>query len=137
MKEILVDTNVLVSFLVEREPKQQAQAEELLRQAAAGRHRVLLHQVALTELAWVLLNLYQVPPSEVAAMLRDLLSLPGTVPVHDLPWVRVLELWPKQVPDLGDAAIAAAARQTHADAVATFDQKLRGRLKRLRIKSHW
>lgn len=137
MREVLVDTNVLVSFVVDREPEQQAQAHEVLRAAAAGEHRILLHQVVLTELAWVLLNLYDVRAVEVNAVLGDLLSLPGAVPSHDLGWVRVLELWPTQVPDLGDAMIAAAARQTHADAVVTFDKQFRRRLGQLRIASYW
>jgi predicted nucleic acid-binding protein len=137
LKEVLVDTNVLVSFVFDREPEQQEQADELLRLAASGRLRVLLHQVVLTEMAWVLLNLYDVPPAEVRATLGDLLSLPGTVPVHELSWVRVLDLWPNQVRDLGDAAIAAVALQTHADAVATFDRPFRRRLKSLRLASYW
>lgn len=36
MRQILLDTNVLVSYLTDRDPEQQKKAEALFEQAAAG-----------------------------------------------------------------------------------------------------
>ncbi len=39
-----VDTNVIVSFLIDRSPGQQARAAELFAAAAAGDLHIVLHQ---------------------------------------------------------------------------------------------
>jgi predicted nucleic acid-binding protein len=44
VKEILVDTNVLVSFLTDRNQEQQEKASVLFEGAADRRHRIVLHR---------------------------------------------------------------------------------------------
>lgn len=131
MKQVLVDSNVLVSFLTDRDERQQRLAADLFREAATGGLTLVLHQAALSEMVFVLLNLYRVAPAEAARTLADLVAMPGVVTVHDLAWSRLLELWPRQIPAFGDAFLATAASQGRCDAVATFDVKLKRHLKRL------
>jgi len=134
---VLLDTNVLVSFLVNREPQQQAQAAKLIAAAAEGEHRLLLPQIVLSELVYVLQNLYALSADEVAAIITDLLALSGADPVHDLSWSEVLTLWPASIPTFADAVVVATSQGTRADAVATFDGKLRTRMRKLGVKSYW
>jgi predicted nucleic acid-binding protein len=137
MTRVVLDTNVLVSFLTDRNLTQQAQAARLLTRAAAGEIQVILHQTVVMELAYVLRNLYSMSSEEVAPLLRDLLALPGVVVADRLPWSTVLDLWPSQIPDLADAILAAVASVDRCDAIATFDRAFRRRVAKLGVKSFW
>lgn len=123
MTGVLVDTNVLVSFLTDRDLTQQERAAALVEQAAEGHTEVVVPQVVLVELVFVLTNLYQVTAGQVASMIRQLLDLPGVRPLNELSWPAVLNLWPERVPAFADAALAATARRERL-AVATFDRRL-------------
>lgn len=137
MTRVVLDTNVLVSFLTDRDPSQQAQAARLLTRAAAGEIQVILHQSVAMELAYVLRNLYSLSSEDIAPLLRDLLALPGVVVTDRLPWSTVLDLWPSRVPDLADAILAAVASVDRCDAIATFDRAFRRRMAKLGVKSYW
>ena len=66
MKEILVDTNVLVSFLTDRDKDQQERAAELFLAAREREHSLILHSISISEAIYVLRNLYKVDPQEIA-----------------------------------------------------------------------
>ena len=136
MRQILLDTNVLLSFLTDRDPRQQEQAAELFRQASEGNQILLLHQAALTEMVFVLLNVYRTSAKETAQILDELLDMPGTQTLDSLSWPLILDFWPDKVPDFGDAVLAAVARQGHYE-VATFDAKLAKRLAQQKISAAW
>ena len=134
---IILDTNALVSFLTDRSPQQQALVAELISAATGGEHRLLLPQIVLSELVYVLQNLYAVSAAEAASILADLLALSGAEAVHDVSWSEVLALWPVAIPTFADAVVVATSRGVRADAIATFDGKLRRRMKVLEVKSYW
>ncbi len=137
MKRVAVDTNVIASFLTDRNASQQAKAAALF-EAAQGRHvEVVVPQIVLAELVYVLQDLYGVSREVTAATLRDLLALPGLETTDILPWTRVLELWPELVPDFADAALVAICEEARIEAIATFDAALRRRLPRLKLASYW
>jgi predicted nucleic acid-binding protein len=54
MKRIVLDTNVVLAFLLDRNPQQQADAAHLFAEAAAGHHTLILHQAVITEMVYVL-----------------------------------------------------------------------------------
>lgn len=129
MTGVIVDTNVLVSFLTDRDLGQQKRAASLVKRAAEGDTQLIVPQIVVVELVFVLTNLYLVAADRVATMIRNLLDLPGVRPLHEVTWPTVLDLWPARIPAFADAALAATARRERL-AVATFDQrfvrKLRG-----------
>lgn len=137
MRRVLVDSNVLLSYLTDREPRQRRLAADLIEGAAANGVVLLLHQQVLSELVFVLRRLYDRGAQEAAATLAELLALPSAEPVDALPWTRLLELWPAELPDFADACLAAAARAAQADAIATFDRSFSARLRRLPIAAYW
>lgn len=137
MTRVLVDTNVLVSFLTDRNPQQQALAATLFEQAAAGQHEILVHQMVLVEVVFVLGKLYNVPPEQIALYLGDLLRAPGVSVLAELSWSRLLELWPARMAAFTDAALAAVARDLRGVAVATFDQGLARALGKVGVTRHW
>lgn len=137
MTRVVLDTNVLVSFLTDRDLPRQTQAARLLTRAAAGEIQVVLHQTVVMELAYVLRNLYSMSSEELSPLLRDLLALPGVAVADRLPWSAVLDLWPSGVQDLADAVLTAVASVDRCDAIATFDKAFRRRMAMHGVKSYW
>jgi predicted nucleic acid-binding protein len=137
MKEILVDTNVLVSFLTDRNKAQQEQAAALFHGAADREHTLVLHSITLVEMVHVFLQIYKSDPLEVAHALGSLLEMPGVVTVEDVTWSQVLERWPRVIPGFGDAIVATVAHQGRHDAVATFDAGLKKKLVQQGTVLYW
>jgi predicted nucleic acid-binding protein len=137
MTSVVVDTNVFVSFLTDRDEVQQAQAEELLQAAARRELDLVVHQQVLTELIYVLLNLYGQTRESISEVVRDLLALPGVRTIDALEWSRVLDLWPDHFPDFTDAALTATCRSGRHDFIATLDETFNRRLVRLELESYW
>jgi predicted nucleic acid-binding protein len=137
MKEILVDANVLVSFLTDRNQSQQEQAAELFRGAADREHILALHSITLVEMVHVFIQIYKAEPADVARAVSSLLEMPGVVSVTDITWSLVLERWPLIISSFGDAIIAAVAHQGRYDAVATFDGGLRKQLVKQGSVAYW
>lgn len=134
---VLLDTNVLVSFLIDRDGVQQERAAELLDGAAGSEDDLVLHQFVLAELVYVLAKTYTTPKATVAQAVRDLLSLPGVVIRDQMPWTLVLELWPAEIGDFTDACLLAIAETGRVDRVATFDRRLASRLRARGLASLW
>lgn len=137
MMRVLLDTNVVVSFVTDRSRVQQEKAARLLERGAGGKLHLFLHQTVAAELVYVLLNVYRRPAPEVAALLADLLDMPGLTPIDAMPWSSVLGLWPRIVADFSDAALAAVAREGRFNAVATFDRTFARRIGRLGMSEYW
>ena len=137
MKAILVDANVLLSFLTDRDKTQQEQAAALFQAAADREHALILHSITLIEMVHVFIHVYKADPLDVADAVSKLLEMPGVVSVTEIAWSLVLERWPQVIPSFGDAILAAVARQGRYDAVATFDGPLRKKLARQGSASYW
>jgi predicted nucleic acid-binding protein len=129
---VLIDANVVISFLHRRVPRQQRQAAKLFESAIEQRVQILLHQHVLAETVCVLLNVYQKPAADVAGTIADLIAMPGVERNNSLSDTRLLDLWPNTIRDFGDA-VSAAVAQDEPCCVATFDAKLRRALTRLDI----
>ncbi|OGQ97903.1 MAG: hypothetical protein A2505_05225 [Deltaproteobacteria bacterium RIFOXYD12_FULL_55_16] len=123
MKKIILDTNILISFLTDRNLAQQEKAEEIFSQAASLRTKILCQQEVISEFIYVMNSVYQVGKSEIRSMLLDFANMPGIEIVAELDLELVSQLWPTQISDYGDAVIASLCIKTRASAVATFDRK--------------
>lgn len=137
MKRILVDTNVLLSFVTDRDLRQQAAASELFERAADRALTLVVAQAAIAECVFVLENAYALPVERVAAVCRKLVSLPGVEILDAVAWELLLELWPAVVTDFGDAVLATVAKAERVDALATFDRRFRRTLARLGVETLW
>lgn len=137
MKRVGADTNVVVSFVTDRDREQQARAAELFGAATAGEHVLVLPQAVILETVYVLCNLYEAKPQAVSAVMRDLLSLPGVVIDDAVDWPTVWSSWPRRLGDFGDACLTAMALDGTFDVLATFDDAFARRARRRGIARYW
>lgn len=136
-RQIVVDANVFVSFLVERNEAQRSAAKALLESAADGEIIAVITQFAVFEVTYVLQSFYGIAAADVATLLREMIALPGVAVIDDCPWKKVFEYWPERLPGLADAATVAVAVTNRYDGVATFDKKMLSRMRGLGVDSYW
>ena len=70
------DTNVLVRYLAQDEPKQAARATRLIEEELSAAEPGFISLVVLVELCWVLKRLYSASAEELLAAVEDLLNTP-------------------------------------------------------------
>jgi predicted nucleic acid-binding protein len=136
-RHVVVDANVLLSFLVARNPSQRESAKALLVSAEEGEIVAVVPQFVIFEIVYVLQSFYGIAAGQTATLMRELVALPGVLLIEHCPWKKVFEYWPDQVATIADAAIVAVAVSNHYDAVATFDHKMTRKMKAVGVESYW
>ncbi len=136
MKKIIIDTNLLLSFLTDRNLPQQETAAMLFNDAAALKKEILCQQEVLSEFVYVLGSVYKVSKKDIHDILTEFTELPGVEITSNLNFDIVLQLWPEHVSDYGDAVIAALCKKTKNSSIATFDQRFIKELKHIGLAVH-
>ena len=113
---LVVDTNVVVRYLVNDEPAQAARARRLFAQ-----HDVFVPLTVMLESEWVLRGVFGLPAADVVRGLRALAGL-ARVTLQNPSAVAAALDWAERGLDFADALHLAAAQQ-HAGFV-TFDKSL-------------
>jgi len=129
MREVVIDTNALISFVTDRAPDQQEKIGLLLEDAASLKAAILCPQNVITEFVYVLEKIYDRPKDQIRSLVSELIDLPGLQVVHEIDFRLLLTYWPNQIPDFGDALIAVTCLVHKGSCVATFDRKLKSALK--------
>jgi predicted nucleic acid-binding protein len=137
VRSVVADSNVFVSFFVERNKAQQDAALRLLATAEEGEIAGVIPQSVIFEIVYVLQSQYKLTPRQVATVVGAVTSFPGMQIVDDCPWKRILEIWPDPLSGLTDAAVVALATTKRYDAVATFDRKLANKLPTFGLTSYF
>jgi predicted nucleic-acid-binding protein len=121
---IALDTNVLVRFLVEDDPKQSAAAASLISRVIAGGETFFVSDIVVCEMVWVMSVSYGIGRKEIAGSLRNLLRARHVTfrAVDQL--IRALEAYEAGKGDFADYLIREHARAANCDQVATFDRVL-------------
>lgn len=120
---VFVDANVFLRYLTNDVPTQAAAAEQLFRDAAAGRVQLVTNTMVLAELVWVMESFYGLPKLDVqqralAVATMEGLHLPGADMVVDA----LFDYVEKNV-DFIDAYNVAWARLHAVGSIVTFDTK--------------
>lgn len=71
-----LDTNVLVRYMAQDEPKQAARATRLIEEELSAAEPGFISLVVLVELCWVLKRLYSASAEELLEAVEDLLNTP-------------------------------------------------------------
>lgn len=120
-----LDTNVLVRYLAQDDPKQSAAATRLMEHELTDHAPGYLSLVVVVELCWVLQRLYAASSAEVADTIADMLAMPVFVfqereAVHAaVEWVRARGGAQLGLPDV---LITQLATRAGCERVLSFDK---------------
>lgn len=116
-----LDTNVLVRYLAQDEPKQAALATRLIESLTADEPGFISH-VVLAETLWVLESCYAADPARVQQVVAALLRTSGiAVERAESVW-RALRQFRQNDGDFADTLIAVSAGDAGCRATYTFDK---------------
>lgn len=135
MKKYIIDTNVLISFVTDRNPAQQEIVAPLFEAASRLKCTLICYQFVLTEFVFVMDKVYATPKTTINAMLKDFIAMPGVELYQQTDLNVLLSFWPVNITDFGDALIAATAKAVKGAIVVTFDEKFKSGLKKLGLES--
>ncbi len=150
MKTYWTDANIWLRLLLGDVLQQQAQAEKYVRQAQAGKIRLVLCGEVVMEVVFVLTKFYHLSRGEVADKLSLLLGTRYVdVPERDI-LLHALGLYARTKLDFVDVLLHARA-QEHGAQVLTFDEALKklagwgywtwkrsnARAERVRFRNKW
>ncbi|MGE3311305.1 MAG: PIN domain-containing protein [Limisphaerales bacterium] len=121
MKRLILDTNVLVRFLVQDEAKQSAAATKLMNDAQSGAYELLLDRMVLAELVCVLMSHYKRTRVDVANTALAIVRSPQVRVEREPELVDSLLRFRDHGVDLVDAWLAATGASSGLD-VASFDR---------------
>ncbi len=119
----VLDTNVVLRFLLADHEQQFERAAKLMSEVQAGKRKAYLAESVLAECIFILTKFYKVPRDEAAAQLGELLDHKGFTGAH-LPILKeALAIFAAEKIDFVDAIVLAIARHNgwHLE---TFDKAL-------------
>lgn len=121
-----LDTNVLVRYLTQDDPKQAALATYEIERAAVGDERLLIQPVVLCELVWVLESAYDLGKAEILeALERVIRTKQFEIAEKDLVWHALAE-YRQGNGDFSDYYLGRANERDGASVTLTFDKSLKG-----------
>jgi predicted nucleic-acid-binding protein len=123
MTTCFVDTNLFIRYLTNDDPVKAERVELLLREAAAGKVRLVTAEMVIAEVVWVLELSYGLKSAEVAPLIRAILATSG-LDVLNAPLVaRGLEYYETKNIDFIDGYIAAVMEKQGITELYSFDRK--------------
>ncbi len=118
MKYALIDTNLIIRYLVNDDPPKAAAVERLLKQTTC---KLVLPDMVFAEIIWVLGSYYQLPKEQIVDKLRALLQVPsiaGNKAVLD----KAVSLFGVQNVSFIDAYLAALAQTDKIQVIYSYDR---------------
>lgn len=117
-----LDTNVLVRYLAQDDPKQSPKATRLIESFTADESGYI-GIVSVVELVWVLTGCYESSKAEVCEVVETLLRAKGIVVAHaDIVW-KALRLFKDGKADFADCLIERFANEAGCSHTTTFDRE--------------
>jgi predicted nucleic-acid-binding protein len=121
-----LDTNVLVRYLTQDDPKQAAIATREIEGAADSGEKMLIQPVVLCELVWVLESAYDFAKSDILTVLeRVLRTAQFEIGDKDTVW-QALADYRSGKGDFSDYYLGRANRRGGAETTLSFDTALKG-----------
>jgi predicted nucleic acid-binding protein len=130
----VVDTNVILRWLLQDHPELSPKATAFWKQVEAGERTAFISDAVLTEAVFVLTRFYAVPRAVVAANLSEIAGLKHTM-FHDKPSVfGAVKLYEQRNISLVDALVVMYAAAQNSE-IISFDADLKKAAKKLPAQS--
>jgi len=134
MNRYIIDNNCLISYVTDRNRKQQKDIAQYFESAYHYDSELIIIGNVITEFVYVLTNIYNIEDNQVKNMIADLLKTPGIKHEMGYPSDRVLTLWPEKITNYGDAVVAAYGQESKLE-ILTFDARFSKELTRVKIQN--
>ncbi|WP_297445272.1 PIN domain-containing protein [Desulfurobacterium sp.] len=118
----IIDTNVVLRYLLRDHEEFYREAEALFDKAFSGKKKVLLLDTVIAEVVYVLSGLYKVKRQEIAHVLKELLKAKGINAVDKDVLFDALKIFAEKNLDFVDCLICAYGSRYQ---VMSFDKKVR------------
>jgi predicted nucleic-acid-binding protein len=120
-----LDTNVLVRYLTQDDPRQSRRANALVAEAVSGGERLFVSTVVLCELVWVLRGAYALDKATIVSALERILAT-AQLEIDQKDVVREgLEDYRVGGGDFADYVVGRRGREAGCERTATFDRRLK------------
>jgi len=123
VKQFVIDTNALLSFVTDRNSDQQEFMNTIFEMVSSAKAALLCPQNVIAEFVYVMETIYNQPKTLIRSIIADFVLLPGVTIDEKTDIKTVFSLWPEQVEDFGDAIVAACAASHKGSIVITFDRR--------------
>jgi len=125
MKNITVlDTNVILRYLLNDHPQHFEVANAFMAKVMAGEITVYIPDSVMAECVYVLLKVYKVPKIKVCDILTELFNYAGISPINRDILINSLKLFLEHNVDIVDTIVHATAKHQQWD-IFTFDQDMK------------
>lgn len=121
---IALDTNVLVRFLVEDDPRQSEEAAGFIERAVVSGEQIFVSDVVVCEMVWVFSIAYRIRRAQIVATLRELLRARHLAFTAPDVLARAIDAFDRGKGDFADYLIREHARAAGCAHVASFDRVL-------------
>jgi predicted nucleic-acid-binding protein len=117
-----LDTNVVIRYLAQDEPRQAAVATRLFEKVLSVEQPGFVSLITLCEIGWVLAECYAADKIRIRGVVEGLLaSRQIVVEESDLVW-KALRTWQQSTADFSDALIGEVSRARGCERTVTFDK---------------
>lgn len=124
MKTVILDTNVVLRFVLADHPTHSPKARELFELAENGSIRLYLSQVSLAELVWTLTSFFKFSRKQVSATMRGLVLHNGVDIDEQEVALLALERFACVNADYPDCHVSALS-STRGQCVVSYDRDFR------------
>lgn len=120
----LPDTNVILRYLLEDEPRLYKKASEFFEMVRLGEEKAVILESVLVECIYVLIKFYKIPKEEVTDKLKGLLQYKGIVNEDKRELIDSINIFNEKNLGIVDCILCAKAK-TPNKTLFTFDEKLK------------
>jgi predicted nucleic-acid-binding protein len=119
----ILDTNIIIRYLVNDHPEHYKIAKEFFAKVKLGEVKVFLEQTVFTEIIFVLSKIYIIPRSKIVEVLEELLTYKGLYNHEKEVLLESLKIYSTTSLDIVDCVVVAKAK-FFGLAVESFDKTL-------------
>ena len=122
-KKVVIDTNLLVRYLINDDQKKAEAVDNLLDKAIKGEVRIVVPSVIIAELVWVLESFYQLKAEDILELVEAIINTSGLDVTDKSTVISALRLYKNRNIDFIDAWIIEFAKERGIKTIYTFDKK--------------
>ncbi|MCR4319062.1 MAG: type II toxin-antitoxin system VapC family toxin [Candidatus Brocadiaceae bacterium] len=122
-KKVVIDTNLLVRYLINDDQKKADAVDNLLDKAIKGEVRIIIPSVVIAELVWVLESFYQLKADAILELVEAIVNTSGLDVTDKSTVISALRLYKNRNIDFIDAWIIEFAKERGIKTIYTFDKK--------------